>query len=154
MVILIDIPINSVRISFPVRSRLCNCHYKMTLISGVLTGKQIVCACAGVFFHSLCPACPVASSGVIWADSEQPVRVKYLSNPSCGLFKDWVSCVLGLLPQKPIIFLSRRIKAMLQKNLCVSCVCVLDGETPYHNTDTPLGPAISLLTWGESSGNF
>ena len=96
----------------------------------------------------------LASSGVIWADSEQSVRVKYVSNPSCGLFKDRVSCVLGLLPQKLMIFLSRCIKAMLQKDLSVPCVCVLDGETPYHNTDTPLGPAISLLTWGESSGNF
>ena len=48
-----------------VRSRPCNRHYKMALISGVLTGKQIVCACARVFFHSLCPACPVASSGLI-----------------------------------------------------------------------------------------
>ena len=48
-----------------VRSRPCNHHYKMALISGVLTGKQVVCACAGVFFHSLCPACPVASSGLI-----------------------------------------------------------------------------------------
>jgi hypothetical protein len=118
------------------RSRPCNRHYKMALISGVLTGKQIVFVCAGVFFHSLCPACPVASSGVIWADSEQPVRVKYVSNPSCGLFKDQVSCVLGLLPQKLMIFLSRCIKAMLQKNSCVSCVCVLAGETPYHITDT------------------
>ena len=48
-----------------VRSRPYNRHYKMALISGVLTGKQIVCVCAGVFFHSLCPACPVASSGLI-----------------------------------------------------------------------------------------
>ena len=48
-----------------VRSRPCNRHYKMALISGVLTGKQVVCACAGVFFHSLCPACPVASSGLM-----------------------------------------------------------------------------------------
>ena len=67
---------------------------------------------------------PCLSRGVIWADSEQPVRVKYVSNPSCGLFKDRVSCVLGLLPQKLIIFLSRWIKAMLQKDPCVSCVCV------------------------------
>jgi hypothetical protein len=109
----------------------------MVLISGVLTGKQIVCVCAGVFFHSLCPACPVASSGVIWANSEQPVRVNYVSNPSCGLFKDRVSCVLGLLPQKLIIFLLRWIKAMLQKNPCVSCVCVLAGKTPYYITGTP-----------------
>jgi hypothetical protein len=48
-----------------VRSRPCNRHYKMALISAVLTGKQIVCACARIFFHSLCPACPVASSGLI-----------------------------------------------------------------------------------------
>ena len=74
---------------------------------------------------------PCLSRGVIWADSEQPVRVKYVSNPSCGLFKDRVSCVLGLLPQKLIIFLSRCIKAMLQKDPSVSCVYVLDGETPY-----------------------
>ena len=67
---------------------------------------------------------PCLSRGIIWADSEQPVRVKYVSNPSCGLFKDRVSCVLGLLPQKLIIFLSRWIKAMLQKDPCVSCVCV------------------------------
>ncbi|EDL31702.1 mCG148084 [Mus musculus] len=40
---------------------------------------------------------PCLSRGVIWADSEQPVRVKYVSNRSCGLFKDRVSCVLGLL---------------------------------------------------------
>ena len=77
---------------------------------------------------------PCLSCGVIWADSEQPVRVKYVSNPSCGLFKDRVSCVLGLLPEKLNIFLSRWIKAMLQKDPCVSCVCVcvLAGETPYH----------------------
>jgi hypothetical protein len=74
---------------------------------------------------------PCLSRGVIWADGEQPVRVKYVSNRSCGLFKDRVSCVLGLLPQKLIIFLLRCIKAMLQKNPCVSCVCVLAGETPY-----------------------
>ena len=67
---------------------------------------------------------PCLSRGVIWADSEQPVRVKHVSNRSCGLFKDRVSCVLGLLPQKLIIFLSRWIKAMLQKDPCVSCVCV------------------------------
>jgi hypothetical protein len=74
------------------------------------------------------------SRGIIWADSEQPVRVKNVSNRSCDLFKDRVSCVLGLLPQKLIIFLSRWIKAMLQKDPCVSCVCVcvLAGETPYH----------------------
>ena len=48
-----------------VRSRPCNHHYKIVLTFGVLTGKQVVCACAGVFFHSLCPACPVASSGLI-----------------------------------------------------------------------------------------
>ena len=78
---------------------------------------------------------PCLSRGIIWADSEQPVRVKYVSNPSCGLFKDRVSCVLGLLPQKLMIFLSRCIKAMLQKDLSVSCVCVLAGKTPYH-TDT------------------
>jgi hypothetical protein len=35
-----------------------------------------------------------------------------------------------------MIFLSRCIKAMLQKNPCVSCVCVLAGETPYHITGT------------------
>ena len=77
---------------------------------------------------------PCLSRGVIWADGEQPVRVKNVSNRSCGLFKDRVSCVLGLLPQKLIIFLSRWIKAMLQKDPCVSCVCVcvLAGETPYH----------------------
>jgi hypothetical protein len=66
---------------------------------------------------------PCLSRGIIWADSEQPVRVKYVSNPSCGLFKDRVSCVLSLLPQKLIIFLLRWIKAMLQKDLSVSCVC-------------------------------
>ena len=66
-----------------VRSRPCNRHYKMALISGVLTGKQIVCVCAGVFFHSLCPACPVASSGLIvssqsgWNMSPTPL-VAYL----------------------------------------------------------------------------
>jgi hypothetical protein len=80
---------------------------------------------------------PCLSRGVIGADSEQPVRVKYVSNPSCGLFKDRVSCVLGLLPQKLIIFLSRWIKAMLQKDLSVSCVCVLSGET-YHHRHTLL----------------
>ena len=64
-----------------VRSRPCNRHYKMALISGVLTGKQIVCVCAGVFFHSLCPACPVASSGLIvssqsgWNMSPTPLVV-------------------------------------------------------------------------------
>ena len=79
---------------------------------------------------------PCLSRGVIWADSEQPVRVKNVSNPLCGLFKDRVSCVLGLLPQKLMIFLSRCIKAMLQKDLSVSCVCVLAGETPYHITGT------------------
>jgi ribonuclease HI len=84
---------------------------------------------------------PCLSRGVIWADSEQPVRVKYVSNPSCGLFKDRVSCVLSLLPQKLMIFLSRYIKAMLQKNPCVSCVCVLASETPYHIIDT----AVALL---------
>ena len=118
------------------RSRPCNRHYKMALISGVLTGKQVVCACAGVFFHSLCPACPVASSGIIWADSEQPVRVKYVSNPSCGLFKDRVSCVLSLLAQKLIIFLLRWIKAMLQKDLSVSCVCVFSPVRLFIITDT------------------
>jgi hypothetical protein len=75
---------------------------------------------------------PCLSRGVIWADSEQPVRVKYVSNPSCGLFKDRVSCVLGLLPQKLIIFLLRWIKAMLQEDLSVSCVCVLAGGTYHH----------------------
>ena len=64
-----------------VRSCPCNRHYKMALISGVLTGKQIVCACARVFFHSLCPACPVASSGLIvssqsgWNTSPTPLVV-------------------------------------------------------------------------------
>jgi hypothetical protein len=48
-----------------VRSRPCSHHYKMALTSGVLTGKQVVCACAGVFFHSLCPVYPVASSGLM-----------------------------------------------------------------------------------------
>lgn len=75
---------------------------------------------------------PCLSRGIIWADSEQPVRVKNVSNRSCGLFKERVSCVLGLLPQKLMIFLSRCIKAMLQKNPCVSCVCVLAGKTPYN----------------------
>ena len=78
---------------------------------------------------------PCLSRGVIWADSEQPVRVKYVSNPSCGLFKDRVSCVLGLLPQKLMIFLSRCIKAMLQKDLSVSCVCV-SSPGRLHITDT------------------
>ena len=68
-----------------VRSRSCNRHYKMALISGVLTGKQLVCACAGVIFPFLVPC---LSRGVIWADSEQPVRVKFFSNPSYGLFMD------------------------------------------------------------------
>ena len=134
------------------RSRPCNHHYKMALISGVLTGKQVVCLCTGVFFHSLCPACP-------WrhlADSEQPVRVNYVSNPSCGLFKDRVSCVLGLLPQKLMIFLSRCIKAMLQKNPCVPCVCVLAGETPYHiGTSGAKIPGNSTTSpgWRKSPGN-
>ena len=63
------------------RSRPYNRHYKISLISGVLTGKQIVCVCAGVFFHSLCPACPVASSGLIvssqsgWNMSPTPLVV-------------------------------------------------------------------------------
>lgn len=48
-----------------VRSHPCNHHYKMALTSGVLTGKQVVCTCAGVFFHSLCPAFPMASSGLM-----------------------------------------------------------------------------------------
>jgi hypothetical protein len=30
------------------------------------------------------------------------------------------------------MFLSRCIKALLQKDPSVSCVCVLAGETPYH----------------------
>jgi hypothetical protein len=48
-----------------VRSRPCSHHYKIVLTFGVLTGKQVVCARAGVFFHSLCPACPMASSGLM-----------------------------------------------------------------------------------------
>ena len=69
---------------------------------------------------------PCLSCGVIWADSEQPVRVKYVSNPSCGLFKDRVSCVLGLLPQKLIIFLSRCIKACCRRTrVCPVCVSLL-----------------------------
>ena len=100
---------------------------------------------------------PCLSRGVIWADSEQPVRVKYVSNPSCGLFKDRVSCVLGLLPQKLMIFLSRCIKAMLQKNPCVSCVCVLAGETPYHITGTSgaedPGNSTTSPAWRRSPGN-
>ena len=51
--------------------------------------QTIVCACAGVIFPFLVPC---LSRGVIWANSEQPVRVKYVSNPSCGLFKDRGSC--------------------------------------------------------------
>ena len=78
---------------------------------------------------------PCLSRSIIWADSEQPVRVKYVSNPSCGLFTDRVSCVLGLLPQKLMIFLSRCIKAMLQKDLSVSCVCV-SSLVRLHITDT------------------
>ena len=79
-----------------VRSRSCNRHYKMALISGVLTGKQVVCACAGVFFHSLYPACPVASSGLMVSNqSGQDTSPTALR----GLFKDRVSCVLGLLPR-------------------------------------------------------
>jgi hypothetical protein len=115
----------------------------MVLISGVVTGKQLVCACAGVIFPFLVPC---LSHGVIWADSEQPVRVKYLSIPYYGLFMDRVSCVLGLLPQKLMIFLSNCIKAMLQKNLCVSCVCVFAGETPDQiGTMVVYQPAFVLL---------
>jgi hypothetical protein len=87
--------------------------------------------CWGIFLFLV----PCLSWGVIWADSEQPVRVKYVSNPSCGLFKDRVSCILGLLPQKLIIFLSRWIKAMLQKDLSVSCVWV-SSLVRLHITDT------------------
>ena len=61
----------------------------MALISGVLTGKQLVCACAGVIVPFLVPC---KSRGVIWANSEQPVKVKFVSNTSCGPFKDLGSC--------------------------------------------------------------
>ena len=50
---------------YTVRSCPYNLHYKMALTSGVLTGKEIVCVSAGVFFHSLFPSCPVALSGLI-----------------------------------------------------------------------------------------
>ena len=99
---------------------------------------------------------PCLSRGIIWADSEQPVKVKYVSNPSCGLFTDWVSYVLGLLPQKLMIFLSRCIKAMLQKDLSVSCVCVLAGETPYHHRHIwcrDSGNATTLPVLRRSLGN-
>ena len=107
------------------RSRPSNRHYKMALISGVLTSKQVVCTCAGVFFHSLCPACPMASSGLI-------VRVKYVSNCSCGLFKDQVSCLLGLLPRGWWSF-SRDALKLCCRRICVCPVCVsLLARLPYH----------------------
>ena len=88
---------------------------------------------------------PCLSRGIIWADGEQPVRVKNVSNRSCGLFKDRVSCVLGLLPQKLIIFLSRWIKAMLQKDPCVSCVCVSSPARLLITQDSFKAPRFNRL---------
>ena len=66
---------------------------------------------------------PCLSRGVIGADSEQPVRVKYVSNPSCGLFKDRVSCVLGLLPRSWSSF-SRDALKLCCRRIRVCPVCV------------------------------
>ena len=112
-----------------VRSHPYNRHYKMALISGVLTGKQVVCACAGVFFRSLCPACPVASSGLMVSNQSgwntSPIALR-------GLFKDWVSCVLGLLPRSWSTFSWDALKLCCRR-IWVCPVCVLAGETPHHN---------------------
>jgi hypothetical protein len=75
---------------------------------------------------------PCLSRGVIWVDSEQPVRVKYVSNPSCGLFKDRVSCVLGLLPRSWSSFSRDALKLCCRRpHVCL--VSVLAGKTPYHH---------------------
>ena len=125
-----------------VRSRPCNRHYKMALISGVLTGKQVVCACAGVFFHSLCPACPVASSGLIvssqsgWNTSPTPL-VAYLRT-EFPMF--WASS-----PRSWWSFSQDALKVCCRRIwVCPVCVCPRWGDSisQTHPKNAITSPAL------------
>ena len=68
---------------------------------------------------------PCLSHGVIWADGEQPIRARHVSNRSSWSIKGpSFRCSGSPPPQKLIIYLSRCIKALLQKDPSLSCVCV------------------------------
>ena len=76
---------------------------------------------------------PCLSRGIIWADGEQPIRARHISNRSSWSIKGpSFLCSGSPPPQKLIIYLLRCIKALLQKDPSLSCVCVLAGEIQRH----------------------